>query len=138
MPRIRLVEFNCDYSNDYDNDFDQGITDILGFNISDWHEVTDEELNLLKSSHGEEILNRDGIILSVYGEINKENIVQDYINKIKIKISEHKRLQEEHARMLKEQRKKYEEAKKQKKLLAEQKKIERAKKLLEKKGIKTD
>lgn len=123
MPLIKLIKV---YSLDYEREYYD--PERVTADMSDWQEVTHEELTLLQSWKGREVLGRDNISVQVYEDVTDEinayvTDIRDYIQKLAAKEAAEK----EKARKVNEERKKK----------AEKTKIERAKKLLEKNGIKT-
>ena len=127
MPKIKLIKVHshgvyCDHCDTYTKDT------ILD-EMSPWQEVTDEELKILQSFQGHNILGKNNVSMFILEDITKEETVDGFINDIK-KFIKDQSIQEERRKQ------KAMEADKKRKKLAEQRKIERAKKLLEKTGLK--
>lgn len=127
MPKIKLIKVHdagksCDYCEHY-------VKDYFLEQMSDWQEITEEELKWLQSWQGRNYTNKQNVAVVILQDITDKKTVAGFVDDIK------KFVEQEEIRK-KEQEQKYKEAEKKRKLAAEQRKIDKAKKLLEKSGIK--
>lgn len=120
MPNIKLVKLNDHY------DFE--VHQYMSTSMSDWVEVTDQELADLISYAGRYKLGEEGVKVIVLEDITSKQNVQDYIHDVKKYIAELNKAEDDRKRKIAADAKKKKEA-------SEARKIEKAKKLLEDKGI---
>ena len=128
MPLIKLIKVYRNTKECYNCDTELDST-IVGNSLSPWQEVTDKELEFLRSWQAQNKLQKDGII--IVEDITSETVLSDYIKDIKRFIADEERKQ-------KEREKKYKEAEKKRKQTAELRKLEKARKLLEQNGLKVE
>ncbi|MEI8270046.1 MAG: hypothetical protein WCG45_01630 [bacterium] len=124
MPIIKLVQITGEAHYDY--------CDCLNYKnlefeaLSDWQEVSEEELDFLKSYDAERYFRDKKISMVIFEDVTGN--FQEYVDDIKdfVKTLKEKQLA---------QKKKQEELTAKRKLTAEKKKIEKAKKVLAESGI---
>ena len=124
MPLIKLIKYfgprgYCYECGSYD-----------GFNndLSEWQEVSDDDLEFLTSSEGQRILQKNTTTVVVLEDITSKETVQGFVSDIK-KFVENEKKKEE-ARIAA-----FDRREKTRKENAEKKKIEKAQKLLKDKGL---
>lgn len=122
MPKIKLIKVHLRDRYDYYTQRD--IEDAITESISDWQEVTDEELSILNSWQGKNLLTTSDAFVVTAEDISHK--VTEYIEDIKQFIKKN-------AEKIEAEKKKAREAQEKKNAAAEKKRIEKAKKLL---GIK--
>lgn len=118
MPLIKLIKVHGD---GWDESYDFR-------DMSNWEEVTEQELDILKSWQGGELFREAGTHVVVFEDITSREKIESFISDIKSYI---KRQQEWHEEL---ERKRIADTKKRKEA-AEAKKLEKAKKLLKEKGL---
>lgn len=121
MPKIKLFKVYPTY------DYNSIESYLHQTDLSDWEEVTEEELDILKTFIGYNYLKDKDLFMVVWEEV-KSSVVHDYVKDISAYINKIKKETQERDQKLKAER---EERKKKE----EQKKIEQAKKLLKQNGI---
>jgi len=121
MPKIKLIRI---HDSSYYED-----TNISQSDLSDWEEVSQEDLDYLLSWESMSVFVKDRIKIVVLEDVTSKENIRGYIKNIKNFIKEQQIKQEEKA-------KKYKAAEAKRKAEAEKKKLEKAKKLLEKSGLK--
>jgi hypothetical protein len=122
MPKIKLIKVHLRDRYDY---YTQGdIEDAITESISDWQEVTDEELSILNSWQGKNLLTTSDAFVVTAEDITHK--VTEYIEDIKQFIKKN-------AEKVEAEKKKEQAIKDKKKADYEKRKIEKAKKIL---GIK--
>lgn len=141
MPHVKLIKVhrNLEY-HDYDYEdhyhYDYNETKFFHDSISPWQEITDEELETLKSVKG--ALKGKNYFIVVLEDITSKEKIDTYIDDVKafIKEQELKELEAQKKRL--EAKKKREQKAKEKEAAKKQREIEYAKKFLEKNGIKVE
>ena len=121
MPKIKLFKVYPKY------DYDSMESYLSQTDLSDWEEVTEEELNILQTFIGYDYLKNKDLFMAVWEEV-KSNVIHDYVKDISAYINKIKKETEEMHQKLKAEREEREKKE-------EQKKIEQAKKLLKQNGI---
>ena len=96
--------------------------------MSEWHEVDDEEFKFLTSSEGQQILRKNNTSIAVLEDITSKEKVQGFISDIKEFIESEKKKEKARTDA-------FHERERTRKENAEKKKIEKAQKLLKDKGL---
>lgn len=140
MPHVKLIKVhrNLEY-NDYDYEdhyYDFNEPKFFHESISPWQEITDEELETLKSVKGA-LKGKDHFIV-VLEDITSKEKIDTYIDDIKAFIKEQQLKELEAQKKRLEAKKKREQKAKEKEAAKKQREIEYAKKFLEKNGIKVE
>lgn len=120
MPKIKLIKLHSHYSDYEDGDRDSS---YLGDGLTDWEEVSEEDLQLLKQKPYNYFSGESFVIIEEFTKSIPKTLLS-----IKEEIQKQKDLQ------LKREKERTAKEKKRLKTL-EQKKIEKAKKLLQEKGL---
>ena len=129
MPKIRLIKV---YSN-YCGECDSG-NNLVYDDLSDWEEITDQELKIITSPQGQRILRQYNntnpphyFHVVVFEDCTKKETIKDKIEDISKFITKQQEKIEKQERVAAAQKKKHKAA-------AEKRKLEKARKLLEEAG----
>lgn len=132
MPLVKLIKINEGYNsrslqNDY---YDEQVIGPETASMSDWEEITDEELEYLRSPESFRILNSNKFYYTVAVLEDRTNTgeIQGFVKSIKDLVEKNKKA-------MSDREQKHKEAEKKRKATLEAKKIEAAKKVLLKAGL---
>lgn len=124
MPHVKLIKYHGPRGYEYECDN----FDTFSHDISDWQEISDEDLSFLKDYRIKNTLKEKHVSIVILEDITKEEKASDYIKDIKKYVADQKKKEELRI-------KKMEESDKKRKETAEKRRIEKAQKLLKEKGM---
>lgn len=108
--------------------YECGSYENYNHDMSEWHEVDDEEFEFLTSSEGQRILQKNNTSIVVLEDITSKETVQGFVTDIKEFVKKEKKKEADRIAS-------FEKRERTRKENAEKKKIEKAQKLLKDKGI---